>query len=96
MRVEDLPRIREVQMNNSYYAFDNRRLYVYRVLHIRGKLDKITVQLAPYHQFQPERYSTKINGTPVTLRKALTYKHSVPGDEMRNSDFGLVYITFEV
>ena len=95
MRVEDLPRIRVVQMNNSYYAFDNRRLYVYRVLHYRGILDKVTVQLAPYHQFQPERYSTKNNGTSVRLRKGLTYKHSVPGDEIRNSDFGLVYITFE-
>ena len=85
MRVEDLPRIRVVQMNNSYYAFDNRRLYVYRVLHYRGKLDKIKVKLAPIRHFQQGRFSTKNNGTSVRVRKCVTYKHSVPGDETRNS-----------
>jgi len=51
LRVEQLPRIKVVNKFNSYYAFDNRRLYVYRVLHYHGLLDKIIVILAPVSQF---------------------------------------------
>jgi len=89
-RVEDLPRIRVVKMKNSYYAFDNRRLYVYRVLHYRGRLDKIKVNLASINQFQPNRYSTKNEGISVVVRGDVTLPQSKPGDQHLNSTYKYV------
>ena len=75
-----LPRIRVVKMHNRYYAFDNRRLYVYRVLHYRGLLQTVKVQLAPIHQFQPQKFSTKNDGKSITLCRDVTLKHSQTED----------------
>ena len=81
MSVGRLPKIRVVKINNSYYAFDNRRLYVYRVLHYRGLLNEIKVYLAPLSQFQPKRFSTKNNGLSIIVRGDTTLKHSLAGDQ---------------
>ena len=76
MDVYDLPKIRVVRRNGYYYAFDNRRLYVYRVLHYRGRLDKVKVHLAPLCQFQPFRFSTLNNGESVVVENEITLPHS--------------------
>ena len=76
MSVYSLPKIRVVRRNGYYYAFDNRRLYVYRVLQYRGLLDKVKVNLAPLRKFQPERFTTRNNGRSVRLQSGLTLPHS--------------------
>ena len=68
MSVYELPTIRVVRKDGFYYAFDNRRLYVYRVLEYRGRLNRIRVKLAPLSQFQPHRFSTLNNGESVILK----------------------------
>ncbi|CAK8679926.1 unnamed protein product [Clavelina lepadiformis] len=77
MSVDDLPMIRVVKRNGRYYAFDNRRLYVYRVLEKRGYLRTVTVLKASLSQFQPARFSTLNNGVSVTLRQGGTLPHAV-------------------
>ena len=77
--VNDLPKIRVVRLvhkNNYYYAFDNRRLYVYRVLHYRGLLDKVKVNLVSPILFQPRRFNTLNNGKSVKLKTGITLPHS--------------------
>ena len=76
MSVDDLPRIKVVHKDGNYYSFDNRRLYVFRVLHYRGCLDKVTVKLASIKQFQPWRFTTKNDGKTVIVNRDITYKHS--------------------
>ena len=76
LNVYDLPKIRVVKRNGFYYAFDNRRLYVYRVLQYRGKLDTVRVYLAPSSKFQPRRFSTLNNGESVVLKSGNTLPHS--------------------
>ena len=76
MSIQELPTIKVVFRNDAYYAFDNRRLYVYRVLHRRGKLDKISVLLASIDQFQPSRFTTTNNGRTVTMSRGETLPHS--------------------
>ena len=78
MDVYDLPKIRVVSKDGFYYAFNNRRLYVYRVLHYRGKLDKVKVKLASLTCFQQERFTTKNNGESVVLQRGITSPHSKP------------------
>ena len=90
MKVDDLPRIRVVCKDGYYYSFDNRRLYVYRVLHYRGRLNKVTVKLAPNSQFQPERFTTKNNGKSVTFYKGTTYIHS--GSKLNNTRTNQRYV----
>ena len=68
MNVNELPTIRVVRKDGFYYAFDNRRLYVYRVLEHRGKLNRIRVKLAPLSEYQPHRFSTENNGESVILK----------------------------
>ena len=68
MSVYDLPKIRVVRKDGFYYAFDNRRLYVYRVLEHRGRLNRIRVNLAPLSEYQPHRFSTLNNGESVILK----------------------------
>ena len=72
MSVNELPTIRVVRKNGFYYAFDNRRLYVYRVLEYRGRLTRIKVNLAPLSQYQPRRFSTSNNGESVILKNGET------------------------
>ena len=76
MNVYDLPKIRVVRRNGFYYAFDNRRLYVYRVLEHRGKLDKVKVKLAPLSKFKPSYFTTKNNGQSIRLTRGVTLTHS--------------------
>ena len=76
MSIHELPTIKVVFINDTYYSFDNRRLYVYRVLHQYGKLDKVTVMLASKNQFQRSRFTTINNGSTVTLRNDETLPHS--------------------
>ena len=47
MRVDDLPKIHVLIKNGYYYSFDNRRLYVYRVLHRRGLLKNVIMNCVP-------------------------------------------------
>ena len=86
MNVYTLPKIRVVRLehrNNYYFAFDNRRLYVYRVLHHRGKLDTVKVKLASPDLFRSRRFNTLNNGKSVTLKSdfaiptTLSHSHAV-------------------
>ena len=76
MDIYDLPKIRVVRKDGFYYAFDNRRLYVYRVLHFRGLLEKIKVKLAPLRDFQQDRFTTENNGESIELARGITLPHS--------------------
>ena len=76
MDVYDLPLIRVVFKDGYYFAFDNRRLYVYRVLHYRGYLDTVTVKLASIKQFRPKSFTTENNGKSVIVSRGNTLKHS--------------------
>ena len=80
MTVNAIPKIRVVKMNKSYFTFDNRRLYVYRVLHHRGLLDKINVLVAPKSDFQIKRFSTRNYGKSISLKSGTTLPHSVAKD----------------
>ena len=77
MSVDDLPMIRVVRRNGRYYAFDNRRLYVYRVLEKRGCVRTVTVVKASPSKFQPRRFNTLNNGISVTVRGDVTLAHAV-------------------
>ncbi|XP_076817448.1 uncharacterized protein LOC143462991 [Clavelina lepadiformis] len=77
MNVDDLPMIRVVRRNGRYYAFDNRRLYVFRVLENRGCLRTVTVLKASSGQFQPRRFTTLNNGISITVRGDVTLPHAV-------------------
>ena len=74
--VYDLPKIRVVQLNNEYYSFDNRRLYVYRCLNCRGLLDRIKVKLAPISQYDKTRHTTMNGGKCVKVRRGVTLFHA--------------------
>ena len=76
MSVQDLPTIRVVFKNGTYCAFDNRRLYIYRVLHWCGKLDEVTVKQVSLSLFKPSRFTTKNNGNTVRMRGGLGLPHS--------------------
>ena len=77
MSVHDIPRIRVVCKDGNYYSFDNRRLYVYRVLHCRGLLNTVTVKLASMKLFQPQKFTTKNNGQTVVVKRDITYEHNI-------------------
>ena len=81
--VKCLPRIRVVNMNGYYFTFDNRRLYVYRVLHFRGLLKTVEVSLAPLRQFQPHKFSTKNKGKSIYVRCDDTLKHWIEPAEAK-------------
>ena len=76
MDIYDLPKIRVVRKDGFYYAFDNRRLYVYRVLHFRGLLEKVQVKLAPLRDFMQDRFTTENNGESIELVRGITLPHS--------------------
>ena len=76
MSIHQLPKIKVVFRNDKYYAFDNRRLYVYRVLHLRGKLDKISVYLADESKFQLRRFTTTNDGSYVFMKRGLALPHT--------------------
>jgi len=76
MDVYDLPKIRVVRRNGFYYAFDNRRLYIYRVLEHRNKLDEVKVKLAPPSKFKPSYFTIKNNGESIRLTRGTTLPHS--------------------
>ena len=76
MDISDLPKIRVVRKDGFYYAFDNRRLYVYRVLHFRGLLEKVKVKLAPLKYFKQDRLTTESNGESIELVRGITLPHS--------------------
>ena len=76
MDIYDLPKIRVVRKDGFYYAFDNRRLYVYRVLQFKGVLEKVEVELAPLRYFQQDRFTTENNGESIKLVRGITLPHS--------------------
>ena len=76
LSVHALPTIRVAKRKGRYYAFDNRRLYVYRVLEHRGHLTQITVKEAPSSQFKKSRYSSKNKGVSVEIRRGSTLTHT--------------------
>ena len=76
MDVDDIPMIRVVKKRGLYYAFDNRRLYLYRVLLYRGFLNTVLVKLAPRSKFQPRKLTTKNNGESIFVRGDETLFHS--------------------
>ena len=67
--VNTLPYIKVVERNGSYYTFDNRHLYVYRVLHLRGRIDSVNVKLCP---LSPCKFTTKNNGKSIKVRGDVT------------------------
>ena len=76
MDINVLPKIRVVRKDGFYYAFDNRRLYVYRVLQFKGVLEKVEVELAPLRYFQQDRFTTENNGESIKLVRDITLPHS--------------------
>ena len=76
LSVLDLPRIRVVNLSGCYFAFDNRRLYVYRVLQFRNFLETVLVNLAPSTQLQPDKWTTTNEGRSVSVRRGATLKHT--------------------
>jgi len=78
--VEDLPMIRVVRKCGSYYAFDNRRLYVYRVLEHRGLLDNVKVVEAPSSMFKSRYFTTTNNGASIVVKDGITLPHSRAAD----------------
>ena len=76
LSVLSLPRIRVVNVGGCYFAFDNRRLYVYRVLQFRGFLKTVQVNLAPSTQLQPDKWTTTNEGQSVSVRRETTLKHT--------------------
>ena len=78
--VEDLPMIRVVRKYGNYYAFDNRRLYVYRVLEHRGILDTLEVEQAPSRMFKKKYFTTTNNGASIKVKVGRTLPHSRAAD----------------
>jgi len=78
MSVRALPTIRVVERNGLYYSFDNRRLYVYRALQQKGKLDSILVNVVDISLFQPKRFSTINNGLTISFSTGfeIPYPHA--------------------
>ena len=74
--VHCLPQIRVVNLNGCYFSFDNRRLYVYKVLQHHGFLETVQVNVAPISQFQRRKLTTRNAGMSVTVRMGDTLKHS--------------------
>ena len=75
MSVDIFPKIRVIKKDGYYYSFDNRRLYVYRVLHYRGMLKNVIVNHVPLSLFQPRKFTTKNNGISIFMRKDVTKPH---------------------
>lgn len=76
LRVEALPKISVLTLRGAYFTLGNRRLYVYRVLHHRGLLDRVQVKLIPTSRFQPRKFTTKNQGASIYLRRGRTKPHS--------------------
>ena len=75
MSVEELPKIAVIKKDGYYYSLDNRRLYVYRVLHYRGLLENVIVNHVSSSLFQPEKFTTINNGNSIFVRRDVTKPH---------------------
>ena len=75
LNVGALPQIQVLKKDGHYYSLDNRRLYIYRVLHYRGLLDTIKVNLVPSSRFQEWKFTTYNEGKTINVRGGKTHKH---------------------
>ncbi|CAK8684174.1 unnamed protein product [Clavelina lepadiformis] len=78
MSALDFPKISVIPFKGKYFSEDNRRLYVFRVLHCLGKLDFISVHLRrdylgdlQYHF----KYTTTNEGQSIRVRGDITKPH---------------------
>lgn len=78
LRVDALPMIRVILCSGNFFSLDNRRLYVYRVLHYRGLLKHIQVKLVPITKLRSSKFTTRNNGTSVFVRRDKTKHHYRP------------------
>ncbi|XP_076820898.1 uncharacterized protein LOC143466152 [Clavelina lepadiformis] len=77
MRASDFPAITVVKKDGKYYSLDNRRLYIFRVLHHKGKLPTIAVYLTN-DSINPSKFTTKNDGRKICVRQGSTLHHEIP------------------
>ena len=97
MRVDTLPMIQVLKKDGLYYSLDNRRLYVFRVLHYRGLLDRLKVKLVPTDRFQVWKFTTKNNGQSLYVRRRKTQKHHKDNSTniklVQSYNFHIIYLS---
>ena len=97
MRVDTLPMIQVLKKDGLYYSLDNRRLYVFRVLHYRGLLDSLKVELVPTYKFQDWKFTTKNNGQSLYVRQGKTQKHHEDNSTniklVQSCSFHIIYLS---
>ncbi|XP_078484512.1 uncharacterized protein LOC100175021 isoform X2 [Ciona intestinalis] len=62
----DLPRIDVAEKDGELYTLGNRRLYIFRVLELKGKLDTIPVHIVS--SFGQQRLTTINDGVSIVMR----------------------------
>lgn len=75
--INQIPLIKVINKWNHYYSFDNRRLYMFRVLECEGIIRKIKVKQVPADMLIPERFTTKNEGISIRLRQGRTRDHTL-------------------
>lgn len=75
MEKRDIEMIKVVQHDNIHlYSLDNRRLAVFRLLQMVGKVDKIKARLVPKPQAEwIRKFDTRNNGISVKVRGPRNY-----------------------
>nr|XP_002130515.2 uncharacterized protein LOC100180450 [Ciona intestinalis] len=76
MRVEELPLMTVIKLNNSFYSYDNRRLYVFRVLELLNGVQKIPVFLTTY--IDTNKFTSQNNGESIVVRNDVTFPQAMP------------------
>ena len=74
VQVADIPHITVVKLNERYYSQNNRRLYIFRVLHCLGYLNEIWVNTSTRVNFK--QFTTKNKGESVRVRGDQTRNHT--------------------
>jgi len=67
-----------VSKSGQVYSLDNRRLYIFRVLQLIGKVNIIDVRYVTYNPYIHQRkFTTDNNGLSVRVRGDITYRHNL-------------------
>ncbi|CAK8684611.1 unnamed protein product [Clavelina lepadiformis] len=76
LTASDIDRINVVKKHGAYWSLDNRRLYVFRVLQLMGKLPKINVKFSDENSTESQKFTTNCEGCHVAVRGVRpTYRH---------------------
>lgn len=76
MSPSDLPNMMVVRRNGKYYSFDNRRLYVMRVLEKRHRIWEVEVDLWPEYMWSESKFTTNNDGYSIEVRGDVTHPHT--------------------